>query len=122
MEEGQNSERRGMSFGDWCNSAVNLVIGVLLGLTAYGLMQLVTTGAWTLVIVILVGAAGVILLEFGIYRLFAWLLPSGIRAPTSHYPKARAPLIRLLGFPSGFLIGAIFAHFNLGNSLLEMLP
>lgn len=120
MKEDQISERRSMNFGDWCNSAVNVVIGLLLGSVVYGLMQLITTGAWAVAIVILVGVGGIILLDLGVVRFFDWLFPPGIRTPRKHYEKAKAPLTRLLSLPLSFVLGAIFAHRGLDSSLLQM--
>ena len=35
-----------MELGDWFNTAINALIGALLGSVAYGLAQLVADGAW----------------------------------------------------------------------------
>jgi hypothetical protein len=94
---------------------------VLLGVAFYGLVQLITTGFWSLAIIIILGIAGFWLLDGIIVRIVDWLFPTGIRAPRKLYEKAKAPVIRLLSFPLGFVSGGILAHLGLGNSLIEMI-
>ena len=122
MKENQNSERRKMRVGDWFNSAINVIVGLLIGIASYGLVQLITTGFWSVAIIIIVGFAGFWLLDGIIVRIVDWIFPPGIRAPSKHYKKAKAPVIRLLSFPLGFVSGGILAHLGLGNSLIEMMP
>ncbi|MEH6586176.1 MAG: hypothetical protein V7720_06440 [Halioglobus sp.] len=122
MKESLNSERRKMRIGDWFYSTTNVVLGLLAGIMVFGLVQLITTGFWPVAIIIIVGFAGLLLLDDVMDRFVDWLFPSGIRASRIHYKKAKAPVIRLLSFPLGFVSGGILAHLGLGNSLIEMLP
>lgn len=99
-----------MSIGDWVNSALNLVIGLLLGWAAYGLLGLVTTAFWPLIIVIPALFLGVLLLDSGLARVFERFLPTGIKPAAT--PR-RKPLPRRLSLPLGLAFGLVAAWLGL---------
>lgn len=119
------SERRNMEPGDWLNAAVNVLIGLFLGVALNGLLQLFADGAWAVALVIAVMAFGaaVFLIFFDglVGKLFERVFPSGVRP--SHSPKAedRKPIARLLSLPLGIFLGAILAGLGLTNAILGML-
>ncbi|MFK7914114.1 MAG: hypothetical protein AB8B93_09385 [Pseudomonadales bacterium] len=109
-----------MQWKDWLNAAVNLVIGLLLGLAVFYLGQLVTTGSWLLALSIVILSAGLWLFEGLLDRVMEKIFPSGIRPARS--PKRRAtPLPRRLSMPAGLVLGAALAWLGWSDKILGML-
>ena len=111
-----------MTAGDWFNSVVNVVLGLLSGIVVYKLLLMVTTGYWGAAIIIVLGVGFLAMVERGVDHLFDWLFPSGIRAPQKHYEKTKAPLARRISFPLSFVLGAIVALIGLDSSFTQLLP
>lgn len=107
-----------MHAGDWFNSAVNVVIGVLLGSAAHGAMQLVTTVYFPIVVLTALMFGGLVLLDSAIDRLFSRFFGPGIRP--AHKP-GRKPLARILSLPTGLVLGVVLAALGLSQSILAML-
>ena len=101
-----------MTFGDWANSAVNLVIGVLLGWAAYGLIGLLTSAFWPLAIIIPAMFLGVLLFDSALSHVFEKILPIGVRPADN---PVRKPWPRRLSLPVGLAVGLVLAW--LGFSL-----
>lgn len=115
-------ERRSMELGDWLNSAVNAVIGVLLGSVTHSLVQLVSSGAWlTAVILVLLGTSLFLFMVF-LDRLSDRLFPAGIRRVGSPQARLPKPLARVLSMPFGFVIGVVLAILGLDRTILDLLP
>ena len=60
------NERGRMQVSDWVNAAINLVIGVLLGSAADGLVQLATTALWPIAVITPLLFAGFFLIDVGV--------------------------------------------------------
>jgi hypothetical protein len=104
-----------LSIGDWTNSAINLVIGVLLGWSAHGLIGLTTSAFWPLAILIPALFLGVLLLDWYVDAISERLFPTGVKPATT---PNRKPLARRLSLPSGLAIGLIAAWLGLGLPFL----
>ncbi len=119
---GATGDLSNMRIMDWFNTAVNIVVGVLLGIGIAGLVQLITTGFWFVAILIPILFAGVLLFDSLINGLVDRIFSTGIRSPRR--PKARrrrAPLLKRLSLPVGILIGIALAQVGLGDPLLGII-
>ena len=107
--------------GHWASSAVNVVIGVLLGVVINGLVQLMFTGAWAAVVNIAVLSAILSFIVFLHDFLGKKLFPSGMR-PAREPEKARKqPLLRRLSLPIGLVLGVVVASLGLDDYLSDRL-
>lgn len=106
---------------DWFNAAVNVVVGVLLGIVIAGLVQLVTTGFWLVAILIPTLFAGLLLFDGLIDGLIDKVFPSGIRSARKPQVQRRAPLLKRLSLPVGIVVGVALAQAGLGDKLLGIL-
>lgn len=104
--------------GQWASFAVNVVIGVLLGVAINGLVQLMFTGAWVAVFNLLMLAAALFLIVFLHKRLGDKLFPSGIRPARKPEKVRKTPLMRGLGLPAGLVVGVVLASLGLDDWLL----
>lgn len=107
-----------MTFGDWANSAVNLVIGCFLGTAAYGIIKLSTTSFWPLAIMIPLLFFGIFVIDLALDRIFHAALPGGTKPATK--PKKK-PVLRRLSLPTGLVIGFLLAWVGIGQPLLDRL-
>ena len=112
------SERRSMQIGDWFTAAINLVIGVLLGSAADGLVQLATTAFWPLAVVIPLVFAGVLLFSWVLDLLTDRLFAIGVRPARKPKEEGRTPLLRLLSLPVGLVLGVALARLGLDDTIL----
>ncbi|MEH6557060.1 MAG: hypothetical protein V7708_04635 [Oceanicoccus sp.] len=126
--EQQDSELHGkridalvMQSGDWANAAVNVVIGVFLGIAINGLVQLISTGLWYVAVLIVVIAAVLFFFESRLDGLFEKVFPSGIRAARKSKKVRKAPLARRLSLPAGLVFGIVLAGLGLDDRLLGWL-
>lgn len=113
------SERRSMQVGDWFTAAINLVIGVLLGSAADGLVKLATTAFWPLAVVIPLLLAGVFLFSWVLDVLTDRLFTIGIRPARKPKQEGRTPLPRFLSLPVGVVLGVAIARLGLDDRILE---
>lgn len=109
-----------MGILDWINTALNLVLGVLLGNVIAGLVQLVATGFWVLAILMPVLFAGLLLFGGLIDGLVDRVFPSGIRPARKPKARRRLPLLRRLSLPVGIVVGVALAQVGLGDRLLTI--
>ena len=107
-----------MQVGDWANAAINLVIGVLLGSAADGLVQLATTAFWPLAVVIPLLFAGVFLFSWVLDMLTDRLFSIGVRPARTPKEEGRTPLLRLLSLPVGLVLGVALARLGLDETIL----
>lgn len=107
-----------MEVGDWANTAVNLVLGVFVGIAIHGLMQLITTAFWPVAIVISLLFAVVPLIDYWLDWLIDRVFPSGIRAARKPQAEGRTPLPRLLSLPAGLIVGVALARLDLDNAIV----
>jgi hypothetical protein len=107
-----------MQVGDWANAAINLVIGVLLGSAADGLVQLATTAFWPLAVVIPLLFAGVFLFSWVLDMLTDRLFTIGVRPARTPKEEGRTPLLRLLSLPVGLVLGVALARLGLDETIL----
>ena len=121
-----------MTIGDWLNSLVNVVVGLLFGVAAYELGALIGAGQWVTVVFIIVLV--VVFLFFvqvfdrlidWLDRLMDWLLPTkiraAIRAARIPAPRQRKPLARTLSLPAGFVLGVLAAALGLSKEIMAAL-
>ncbi|MEM6636115.1 MAG: hypothetical protein AAF667_09510 [Pseudomonadota bacterium] len=101
-----------MDLWEWGNSAANLVIGILLGWAADGLIGLTTTPFWPMAILIPLLFLGVVLFDRGFSALIDRFIMGGVKPSLT--PR-RKPLLRRLSLPVGLAIG--FALSRLGIDL-----
>ena len=120
-QNGRPNGRRSMQVGDWANAAVNIVLGVFLGVVIDGLLQLATTAFWPVAVIAPLLFAGVILLERVTDKLIDPIFPSGVRPARKPRAKGRKPLLRLLSLPVGLIVGMALARLGLGDAILGML-
>jgi fatty-acid desaturase len=110
-----------MQAGNWASTAVNVVIGVLLGIAIHGVAGLLLRGAWFYVVILVVLSAALFL----IVRLHGFigekLFPSGIRPARNPQAKRKRPLTRRLSFPAGLVLGIVLAAFGLDDPLIGWL-
>lgn len=111
-----------MKFGDWMNAVINFVIGALLGSAAYGLVQLVASGAWLMAAILVLLGAGLFLIMLLSDKLFDWIFPAGIWQVGKPRPQGKKPLPRRLSLPFGFVLGVALAILGLDRTILEWLP
>ena len=123
--EQQDSELRGkrvdalvMQSGDWANAAVNVVIGVFLGIVINSLVQLISTGLWSVAVLIVVLAAVLFFLESWFDGLFEKVFPSGIRPARKSKKVRKTSLARRLSLPSGLVLGIGLAGLGLDGRIL----
>src|SRR6056297_627847 len=95
--------------GHWASFAVNVVIGIFLGVAVNGLIQLMFTGAGVAVFNLLMLAAALFLIVFLHDRLGEKLFPSGIRPARKAKTARKKPLMRRLGLPAGLVVGVVLA-------------
>ena len=110
-----------MTIGDWLNSLINVVMGLLFGVAAHGLASLIGAGFW--VLAILVSAPFVLVLFFdqALDRLTQRLLPSVMRPARTSAPPRGKPLARTLSLPAGFVLGVLAAELDLSQGILAAL-
>lgn len=111
-----------MDLGDGFHVLVNLAIGLLLGSAAYHLLQLVVSGAWVMVIILLLLGGtlfGIVVLSD---KLMDWIFPSGIRQVGPSQARKAKPLLRVLALPVGLAVGVLLASLGLDTVLLDLLP
>lgn len=106
-----------MQAGDWANAAVKIVIGVLLGASIYGVVQLILTGAWFAVFNIAVLSVVLFLIVVLHERLGDKLFPNGIRPARKPQPGRKVPLARRLSLPAGVVLGFLLAALGLSDWL-----
>jgi hypothetical protein len=111
-----------MQLGDWINAAISLVIGVLLGSAADGLVQTATTAFWPVAVITPLLFAGAFLVMWVSDKLLDRLFPIGVRPATKPQTSGRAPLPRLLSLPVGVVLGLVLARLGLDDTILGMLP
>lgn len=104
--------------GHWASSAVNFVIGVLLGVAINGLVRLMFTGAWAAIINIVVLSAALFFIVFLHDRLGRKLFPTGIRPAREPKGVSKKPLFRRLSLPTGLVLGVVVASLGLDDWLL----
>ena len=114
----EGTNRAVMQSGDWANAAVNVVIGVFLGIVINGLVQLISTGLWSVAVLIVVLAAVLFFLESWFDGLFEKVFPSGIRPARKSKKVRKAPLARRLSLPSGLVLGIVLAGLGLDGRIL----
>lgn len=115
------SERRSMQAVNWFDAAIKLVIGVLLGSAADGLVQLATTAFWPLAVVIPLLFAGVFLFSWMLDLLTDRLFTVGVRPARKPKEEGRTPLPQLLSLPVGIILGVALARLGLDNTVLGMI-
>lgn len=101
--------------GHLASSAVNVVIGVLLGVAINGLVQLMFTGAWAAVFNIAVLSAVLFFIVFLHDRLGKKLFPSGIQPARGSEGERKTPLVRRLSLPAGVVLGVFFTSLGLDD-------
>lgn len=126
--EQQDSELRGkrsdplvMQAGDWANAAVNVVVGAFLGMAINGLVQLMSTGFWSVAVLIVVLAAVLFSSALWFDGLVEKVFPSGIRRARKSKKVRKVPLARRLSLPSGLVLGIVLAGLGLDDRLLVWL-
>jgi small-conductance mechanosensitive channel len=102
---------------DWILSAMNFVIGILLGVALNGLIQLVASGAWVAVLNLVVLAISLFLIVKLHGLLGETLFPSGIRPARNPKKKPKPPAIRRFSLPTGLALGVLLAQFGLTDWL-----
>ena len=115
------TERRKMGIGDGFNTVINVLIGALLGSAAYGLLQLVASGAWLMAMILVLLGGGLFLFMVLSDKLFDRLFRIGIRPPKNPQPQPPKPLLRVLSLPLGFLVGVVLALLGLDRTILALL-
>jgi uncharacterized membrane protein YfcA len=103
--------------GHWVTSAVNVVIGVLLGVVINSVVQLMFTGAWAGVLTIVVLSASLFFIVFLHDRLGNMLFPSGIRPARKPEKVRKKPMLRRVSLPAGIVLGFVLAYFGLDDYL-----
>ena len=107
---------------DWVNATFLIAIGFFLGLAADGMMQLVTTAFWPVVVITVLLFVGVLLFDSLLSRLSELIFPSGIKPARNPKKKGPMPLPLLLSIPAGMLIGIVIARLGFGSAILDLLP
>ena len=115
------SNRQEMRPSDWGNSAVNIVIGVFLGLAAVGMAELILGGNWFFVVLVVVLFSGVMLFDRGLERLWDWSYRIGTNRVPPRKVARRKPWIRRLSLPAGLLMGVVLSLVGLGDTILSLL-
>ena len=114
-----------MTIGDWLNSLVNIVVGLLFGVAAYELGALIGVGQWVTAVFIIVLVVVFLFFVQVFDRLMDWLLPSDIRAAIRSAripaPRQRKPLARTLSLPAGLVLGVLAAALGLGKEIMAAL-
>ena len=110
-----------MQADDWFSAVVNAVIGVLLGGAIYRLAELMLSGAWFYVVILVVLAAALFLIVQLHDFIGEKLFPSGIRPARNPQAKRKKPLLRRLSFPAGLVVGIVLAAFGLDDPLIGWL-
>jgi hypothetical protein len=110
-----------MELGDWLQAAINVVVGVFLGIAAFALTELVVSGAWLMALLLVVLGVGYFVFVQLADKLFDWIFPSGIRTvgKRKNQPK---PLLRTLSLPAGLLLGVALAGVGLDTVIIDALP
>ncbi len=111
------SERRKMQGFDWFNAAAIVAIGVFLGLAIDGMVDLVGTPFWPLIIIIPVIFGCWYVFYLFLERVSDWLF-TGRFFVTKQKINKRKPLTLLFSLPIGIVIGVVGAQFGLGDMLL----
>ena len=114
-----------MTIGDWLNSLVNVVVGLLFGVAAYELGALIGAGQWVTAVFIIVLVVVFLFFVQVFDRLMDWLLPSDIRAAIRSAripaPRQRKPLARTLSLPAGLVLGVLASALGLGKEIMAAL-
>lgn len=123
---GALNKRRKMELGDWFNAVANLVIGILLGFVAFGMVQLVARSAWSMIVVLLAFGGGLyalMMLDEKFSRWFDRLFGgASIRSAKNPKPEPPRPLMRVWSLPLGLLAGVVLARLGLDSTLLALIP
>ncbi len=113
--------RRSMTLGDWLNSAVNLIIGLLLGMATFGLAKLLNAGLWLSALLVILPFLALVAFVQLMDGLLERLFPTGVRpanAPAAQEPK---PMTRRLSLPAGFGLGVIAGALGFSEPILGVL-
>lgn len=110
-----------MTIGDWLNSLVNVVLGLIFGVAVHGLATLIGAGLWVSAILIIVPFVLLLFFHQALGRVTEWLAPSGIRPARIPAPSKGKPLARTLSLPAGFVLGVLAAAFELSQGILVAL-
>jgi len=115
-------ERREMQVGDWADAAILFLIGLLLGTSVDGLVQLATTAFWPMAVIIPLLFGGLFLLVLVSEKWLDRLFLIGVRRVNKPKEEGRTPLLRLLSLPAGVVAGAVLARLGLDTVVLGWLP
>ena len=110
-----------MKTGEWVNTAMKVMIGVLMGMAIHGVAELMLRGAWFYVLLIVVLSIGLFLLVLLHEFIGEKLFPSGIRPARKPRTILKAPLSRRLSLPAGLVIGIALAALGLDEPLFDWL-
>lgn len=112
--------RRKMRMSDWGNSAVNLVIGLILGLVAEDFARLLLSDSWPVAIFIVLLFWGVLLFDRVLERVSEWIFGAGVTRVLPRHNVPRKPYIRVLSLPAGFLLGMVLFRLGLRASIMGL--
>lgn len=110
-----------MQISNWFNAAVNVAIGIFVGIVIAQLGRLIALGFWPIAIILLILIAGYLLFEGMFNRLVDKVFPSGIRPARKPTTRRRAPLPRLLSLPVGIILGVALDWLGLSEGLLALI-
>lgn len=112
------ANRRKMQLGDWFNGAALLAVGFFLGLALDGMIDLVGTSFWPLIILLPVLFGSVFVFGQMFDGLIERFFPSGIKPAKGAQRKERMPLALVLSLPGGVVLGVIGGQMGLRALLL----
>lgn len=110
------SQRRNMQLSDWAMAALSVLIGVFVGLTVDGLVQLVTTAFWPVAVLIPLFLAGMLLVD----RISDWMFSIGVQSRNRSPGDARAPLSLLMSLPAGAVLGVVLSRLGMADTLIAV--
>ncbi len=114
-------KRRSMHIGDWVNVLVLAILGVLLGVVFDALLGLLTTAFWPVAIIIPLLFLSLLLFSGLLDKMVDCIIPSGIRPARKQQKVIRKPLLIILSFPIGFVLGFILSRIGYSDTILGLI-
>lgn len=115
------TQRREMELWDWINTGFLLLIGLLLGIALDYIGQLVAMGFWVIAVILLLLFLAVFLFELLMDKIVNRIFTIAVRQVNEPSERKKKPLMVILSFPSGVLLGVLLARVGLSIAILDLI-
>lgn len=113
-------KRREMALWDWANAGFLLLIGLLLGVALDSVIDLVAMGYWIMAVILVLAFLAVFVFELLMDKVFDKFFHIGVKRVSEPDEQKYKPLIVLLSFPTGMLLGVLLAGTGWDHAVLSL--